>query len=326
LRRHKHPLFSILLPVYNGVEYLEESVESVLNQTFGDFELLLLDDGSTDGSQDVAKRLAAKDSRIGFHQLDHGGLPATLNRGIELARHPWIARIDQDDLWEADKLEKQARFIEAHPNLSPPLGLVATFSVRIDESGKTISTYDIGPVSQKDYCEKVEHQRPVTLIHPSVVFLKAAAREVGGYRNYPTSEDLDFFTRLAEHYTIRTLPERLVRYRVTAGSMSEERFRECFLMNRFVVECAKCRAAGVPEPTWDEFQRDWNSIPWWRRLRRDRKYWGLYFQRQGARILLRRNPVGLIYLLLAAVMQPQYMWRKVVALPWAGGAGKQNAE
>ena len=113
-------MFSIILPVYNGGPYLNEAIESVLSQKFNTWELLIIIDGSTDNSREIATDYAARDSRIRVLQHPGGqnkGVSATRNLGILQAKGDWIAPLDSDDIWRPDKLEKELEIIKAYPSL-----------------------------------------------------------------------------------------------------------------------------------------------------------------------------------------------------------------
>src|SRR6185369_12980087 len=106
------PLISVVLPVYNGEEYLRESIDSILKQSYSNFEFLILNDGSSDRSEEIIQSYS--DPRIKYHKHANCGLAATLNKGIELAKGEYIARQDQDDISLPTRLEKQITFLENH--------------------------------------------------------------------------------------------------------------------------------------------------------------------------------------------------------------------
>src|SRR5271170_1724815 len=109
------PVFSVVIPVFNGGEYLERAIASVLRQTLRDFEVIVVDDGSTDGAVDRA--MLIKDSRLTILSQPNAGAPTALNRGVSAARGEYIAFLDADDLWAPDKLQRQAESLIAHPEV-----------------------------------------------------------------------------------------------------------------------------------------------------------------------------------------------------------------
>ena len=123
------PLITVLMPVYNGAKYLNEAIDSILNQTFSDFELLIIDDGSTDQSIDLIK--AYNDPRIKLIvNKKNIGQSATLNKGLELARGKYIARMDQDDISMPERLKKQMGFMDEYPKFAVP-GCSSSVNIRV---------------------------------------------------------------------------------------------------------------------------------------------------------------------------------------------------
>src|SRR5262245_14197402 len=116
------PAISVLMPIYNAGRFLPAAVESVLAQTFADFELIAIDDGSRDGSSEVLAQLAARDPRIRVFAQENRGIVATLNRALELARAPLVARMDADDLSRPDRFAKQIAFLRQHPEVAAVSG------------------------------------------------------------------------------------------------------------------------------------------------------------------------------------------------------------
>lgn len=118
LHKQKYPLISVILPVYNRADFLPRAIESILNQTYQKWELLILDDGSTDNSLAIAKRYAVRDERIKVFSLPHNGVISARNKGFDVARGKYIALLDSDDASTPDRLEKQVRYLETHPNIT----------------------------------------------------------------------------------------------------------------------------------------------------------------------------------------------------------------
>jgi glycosyltransferase involved in cell wall biosynthesis len=128
-------MVSVIMPVFNAKLYLSEAVESILSQTFADFELITIDDCSTDGSLEILKSFAEKDKRVLVLDNERNlGVTPTLNRGLATANGELIARMDADDISLPERLEKQAAFLKAHPEV----GLVSGDALAIDAQGSTI--------------------------------------------------------------------------------------------------------------------------------------------------------------------------------------------
>lgn len=208
------PAVSVLMAVYNGERHLAAAIESVLAQTFGDFELLVVDDGSQDGSRTIAERY--DDPRVRVLPLTpNGGLSAALNHGLAAARSPLIARQDADDLAEPHRLEQQVARMRAHPDLA----LLGSRGTAIREDGTPTGEVwrPIGAVNIAWY-SLVDNP----FAHTSVMYRTAIVRdEMGGYdaRFDPFSQDYALWTRVLLRYPVDNLPDRLIRYRVHESSI-----------------------------------------------------------------------------------------------------------
>ena len=138
-RSNGEPRISVLMPVYQAERYLEEAVESILAQSFDNFELLALDDGSTDASPDILEALARRDDRIRVRRTEHAGLVSQLNQGLAEARGEFIARMDADDVSHPARFERQLAYLDAHPDCVA----VGTGTDEVDPERRIIRTFDI---------------------------------------------------------------------------------------------------------------------------------------------------------------------------------------
>lgn len=210
------------MPVYNGMPYLSATIQAILRQTFRDFEFLIIDDCSTDGSQELIQSFP--DQRIRFFVNERNlGQTATLNKGLELASGDYIARQDQDDLSIETRLEKQLNYLDEHPNVI----LLGTGTNAIDQTDKTVFEFDI-PTSHEQLQWLLLTECPI--FHSSVMFRRDYVRDrMKGYDNsYRYSQDYDLWSRIAWSARIATLPETLNLWRVhpaatssTIGSIKE---------------------------------------------------------------------------------------------------------
>ena len=201
------PAVTVLMPVYNGARYLREALESILAQTCTDFEFLVIDDGSTDGSPDLVA--AYRDERIRLVRRERNmGLIATLNEGLQLARADLVARMDADDVAHPERLERQLAVLKAHPGLV----LVGSDLEIIDAAGVPVG-YEPKPV--EDAGLKLALSVICAIAHPTVVFRRDAVLKVGGYREeFHAAEDYDLWTRLAGEGEFGNLPLPLLKYRI----------------------------------------------------------------------------------------------------------------
>jgi glycosyltransferase involved in cell wall biosynthesis len=237
------PRVSVVLPVYNGEPFLTQAIDSVLAQSFRDFELIAIDDGSTDASGEILDRFARADSRVAALHQANAGMVAALNRGLSLARGELIARMDQDDVAHPERFARQVAFLVAHPHVA----VVGSAVTLIDEAGKRIRDVDY-PGTHEAISEFLERGSP--LAHPTVMMHRDAVRGVGGYRAaYRYAEDYDLWLRMAERCRIANLPDRLLRYRDHAAKQSSIYAVEQRLATRLAWCAARCRRAGKPDPT-----------------------------------------------------------------------------
>lgn len=200
------PAISVVMPVYNARPYLAEAVESVLGQTCGDFELLLIDDGSTDGSREDIEGF--KDRRVRLFLREHAGLINVLNFGLAEARAPVIARMDSDDVSLPERFERQLAFLRAHPEVVV-LGTRVRF---IDAEGRPIRDPFAPPEEHEDLVRAlVDPLAANPIFHPSAMFRREAALACGGYRTpFVVCEDWDFWVRIARLGRLHVLPEVLL--------------------------------------------------------------------------------------------------------------------
>lgn len=211
------PLVSVLLPVYNAAEFLEDAIQSVRDQSFEDFELIIINDGSTDRSREVVFSFA--DQRIRYFENEENlGIVATLNKGVGLCRGQYIARMDADDLCERSRLGRQVRFLERHPKI----GVCGTWATVIDGTGQATGRI----VHQTDpQMVRIALLFTVPVLHPSVM-ARAELLKENPYEAVVHAEDYDLWVRLAGHTQLANLPRRLMRYRWHGGNISQEKQHE----------------------------------------------------------------------------------------------------
>lgn len=203
------PAVSVILPVYNARRFVVEAMRSILDQTFTDFEFIVIDDGSTDDSFRIVKEAAAGDPRLRLVRQENQGVSAAANRGMELARGEFLARMDADDISLPTRLEKQVAFLRGHPDHV----LVGSRVLFIDEAG--LPLFEMPGL--KFTHEEIDAGMLAvewTILQPAVMMRAAAVRKVGGYRrDLRIHEDHDLFLRLAEVGKVANLPEVLLKYR-----------------------------------------------------------------------------------------------------------------
>jgi glycosyltransferase involved in cell wall biosynthesis len=209
------PAVSVLMSVHNGAPWVREAVESVLAQTLHDLELIVIDDGSTDGTPDVLASI--RDPRLRVERRMRQGLTLALNRALELARSPLLARLDADDVALPERLARQIEFLEAHPDV----GLLGTGAREIDPSGREVTV--VRPPADDDAIRRALI-RANPFVHSSVIVRRSALDKAGRYDpRFPVAQDYDLWMRLARVTRLANLPEPLVVRRLTPGRVSAVR-------------------------------------------------------------------------------------------------------
>jgi glycosyltransferase involved in cell wall biosynthesis len=201
------PLISINLPCFNSEKYLKETIQSVLDQTFTDFEIIIVNDGSTDGTGNIVKEFT--DSRIRYYNQNNIGLGKTRNVQLDLSTGKYIAFIDHDDLWSPHKLEKQIKLF----NDSPDLGLVYSDCAIIDGNGNIVGKWT---KQNKLYRGMIFEKLLVSGFIPlSTVMIKnSIVKEIGEFKPLHNAEEYDLFLRCAYKYPFDYIGETLAQYRI----------------------------------------------------------------------------------------------------------------
>lgn len=210
------PIISVIVPVFNAAQYLSEAIESVLIQTFSDFELILIDDGSKDRSWEIICEFASRDSRIRTFQNEFNrGIYFTRNLGLEMSTGKYIAVMDSDDISLPDRFVKQITYLESHPEIDVLGGQIVKFGDVAQSTMK--SNYPLTPGGIQwgmlSGCQ---------LAHSTVMMRNHLFSSEGfRYRDFKVAQDYELWTRLAPGHKIANLPDVLVKYRIHQSSISQ---------------------------------------------------------------------------------------------------------
>lgn len=214
------PAVSVAMPVFNGARFLAEAISSILDQTWGDLELIVCDDGSTDGSLDIARAFAARDSRVVVLETRHGGIAAAMNRALAAARGEYFAPMDQDDVALPDRLDRQVAFMVGNPDVA----LVGSAMRLMDEDGQP-GRKQMRPLVDVAGAMLVS----CAVVHPASLMRTSAVRDVGGYRELvPFAEDYDLWLRLMERFEIANMADVLLLKRIHGGAVTQDRGARAF--------------------------------------------------------------------------------------------------
>jgi glycosyltransferase involved in cell wall biosynthesis len=238
-----NPRVSILIPAYNAQRYLVDAVQSMLAQTYGDFECIVVDDGSTDRTSQLLADLASRDPRVRAMRVPHAGIVEALNAGLYAARGELIARMDADDISLPQRLEKQIQFLDSHPEVVA----LGTKVILVDPYDSPLWEIDV-KVDHVQIEDELLRGNGWAVFHPSVVIRKSALDKSGVYRpEYQWSEDLDLFLRLAQCGKIANLPDVLLRYRQHFASVNRTKLElQMRRVERLLVDAYRRRGINMP--------------------------------------------------------------------------------
>ena len=210
---------TVLMPAYKAGKYIEEAIKSVLQQTFNDFQLLIINDGSTDDTEEVIRSFT--DERIVLINQSHKGIAAALNKGLSKASSIYIARFDADDICFPQRLQQQVSFLDTHPEYIT-VGCDAEY---ISEDGQHLFDFKCVGHTHEEILQKIYSFCP--FIHSSVMYRKDAVIRCGGYSEHAHNfEDYFLWIQLLKHGTFYNLPEQLIRVRFNPASVTiDERWR-----------------------------------------------------------------------------------------------------
>lgn len=208
------PKVSVLMPVFNGENFILKAIESVLCQSMEDFELLVLDDGSVDGTANIISSI--KDDRVKIFRHENSGLPATLNKGIALSKAEYIARLDHDDIMLPDRLAKQCSFLDQNRNI----GMVGTWA-QIYVGEEPVERFHKHPCSAQAIRLHLLFDNP--FVHSSLMIRKSIFEVAGCYTEDPDRlppEDYELWSRFSRHCDLANIPDVLTIYREVPSSLS----------------------------------------------------------------------------------------------------------
>jgi len=242
---HEAPAISVLMSVYNAERYLRAAVDSILAQTFSDFEFIIIDDGSADSSPNILLEYSGRDPRVRLTVRSNKGLTATLNEAIGQARGQFLARMDCDDVSLPERFEKQLAALRADPSLV----CVGGHFELIDGKGRLLTR--LRPPSDDEAIQKLLLRGHTAICHPAAMMRRDAVTKVGGYDPYfRTTQDLDLWLRLGEVGRFGNVPEVVLKFRQHESSISETRSDEQRRFAREAVERA-WRRRGITDGVFE---------------------------------------------------------------------------
>jgi glycosyltransferase involved in cell wall biosynthesis len=291
------------MAVYNGMPYLTEAIDSVLNQTLKDWELLIIDDGSKDDSPAYLDSLTDPRIRV-VHQANRG-LAGALNRGLELCETEYLGRLDADDVALPTRFEKQLKFLQSHPEV----GLVGSqftwlYNGRAGGGGPF-------PLEHRAIYERLMNGR-AGCCHSAMMCRTQLLREAGGYWDVGLSEDWDMFLRMGERAELANLDEVLLQVRMVDTSLQSQQMANVKSRIAYACELARRRQQGLPHIEYDEFKELTRDDSWWKRLKHNLEvYAHSQYRKAQAEILGDRVMLGRARVAWAAACAPQMTWDRI---------------
>lgn len=253
-------LISVIMACHNSSRFLAEAVASVLSQTLGDFELIVVDDASTDQTLEVANRFRAHDRRISVLSLpERSGPAAARNAGIRVARGAWLGILDSDDIAVPTRFEEQIRVAENHDELV----MIGTDSLSIDDASHELKANSY-PTTHRGLVRRLERMGALPP-HSSLIYKRQIVSQLSAFNpRYAQSEDYDLWLRLSEAGNLASVDKPLVKIRKHASNMSD--VQGGTVQTRFGIMAAVChflRVNGFPDPSITNSEASWQEFVSW---------------------------------------------------------------
>lgn len=243
------PLISVIMSVYNARTFVESAIRSILNQTCREFEFLITDDGSTDGSAGLIDEFAASDDRIRVFRQANTGLTVALNQMIAVSRGDFVARMDADDVSHPSRFEKQCQYLAKNPEC----GIVGTGSLNIDEQGRPTGGYVVP--DDHDFLAGSLERGVNHFRHGCIMARKSLLMALDGPYRFRYGQDFDLLLRLSERTRLGMVQEVLYLYRqhggAIQGAMGPFRAKQRAVM----LELHRIRKEGLKEPPWQGYDQ-----------------------------------------------------------------------
>ncbi len=305
-------LVSVVITAYNSEKFLPEALDSVLNQTYQNFEMILVNDGSKDRTLEILKEYQQKDSRIVIDDHENMGISKSANRALRLAKGNIVIRMDSDDVMMPNRIEEQVKFLQENPAVT----MVSCDAEFINERGETIGQQRMpGYDKVEDTYEALKADKLIACAHTGFAAYREKMLEVGGYNEkLKCVVDLDLFTRMVEKGNVLIIIRKnLMRYRMHGTSVMASGMKSMLLQNTiaWVIDSMLRRRQGKRELEYDEFLEVLESQSWWSKVDRKRRFYAYnYYRASGILFGNRKYAKAFMYVSLALALHPQRFIRK----------------
>ena len=306
------PYVSVIMPVYNQEKYVAETIESVLSQTFTDFEFIILDDGSTDNSAQIIQEYAVKDKRIVTLFDENKGQGAATNFLVSLIKSKWCVFLDADDVMLPNRIEKQVLFHLANPKVDAS----STHMYYMDENGKIFGISNYPFLKTIDDCiDSCINKKIITCWYGSMMVSKESYLGAGGLRTdiWP-GLDLEFFHRFIDKgFILVVIQDALTKYRIHSSSITNSDPISTVESIAYVHHCIGLRRANNPEITRKEFDEMRSKDPLVTRINRIRYSYAQTLSKRASFAIMKKN-IGEFALLFAtaSLLSPRYSFALIV--------------
>lgn len=301
------PRLTVSINAYNGMPYLIEAIESIQKQTIEDWELLVVNDGSTDGTLDYLKQLT--DPRIRILDQENRGTAASSNRAIAECKTPYIVRMDADDISLPNRLEELLKFMEANPQV----GMAGSQAVWFGEHGvgKSLKL----PTTHEGIWKALMGGYHA-MVHATVIMRTEVIRGVGGYWQYRQyDDDTDMMLRMGEAAPLANIDKVLYHYRILPGSLSGASMKRVRFSYDYSIELARRRAAKLPSISPEEFAEHLKARPWFVRAADACEFHGRVQYRQAVQEMFNQKPLrGRLRLAWASLCAPRLTLQRVMRI------------
>jgi glycosyltransferase involved in cell wall biosynthesis len=301
-------VISVIMPAYNASRFIRQALDSILRQTYQDFEVIVVDDGSIDDTLHILQDYARRDPRFTVIQNDHGGACKARNTAIAIARHPWIASLDADDVALPNRFERQL----AAASQQPEVVVWGSYMQQINVDDKVIGLIRQGPNSVAEFNAIDRSQRTLYVNNSSSMFRRDLAQQLGGFdERLKAGQDTELWDRMAQHGPIVILPEALGQYRIHGTSITAKRFTEQYKVHSFL------RARNLAQKhgqtlTLEQYMATYDDVPPMRRFFRSMSINGQrYYRNAGVLLAEKRYLPAVGSMALAFLYHPGFATQRI---------------
>ena len=301
---------TVLMSVFNGDSYLDCAIQSILNQTYKDFDFLIINNGSIDQTESILNHYAKVDNRINIIKNSKNiPLIEARHQGILVSNAEWVALMDADDYAYPQRLELQMKFLRKEGS---KIGALGTYAYYMNQKNEIIGVMKTGPTTENEFNHRLYQNEAIVIIDPSAIIHRQSYLDIGGYRSeYTPAGDLDLWYRLCEYgKQVRTLPEFLMLYRIHDQSVSCSKTIFQRMKTHFSNDNMRRRRKSLKERTYPEFQAYINKKIFCRIKWFISDNGMTYFKRAGNLFGKGKYPAFFFYLIISLILKPSYLFSK----------------